>query len=124
MLCLHHCRIDAADFSTSITRKTNMPDDTEDVFPPPLTSKTVRLFPFENQHSAITLYTIFSILQRMRNDLGLEAMLEYMDFYRCLIETYNPHFKEAVGRALDLVSIEKIYTDAMRRGGKYGQDSF
>lgn len=100
-----------------------MSDQSADAFSPLQKAKVVKLFPFENHHAAITLYTIFSVLKRMRRELGLEAMIEYMDFYQNLIEKYNPQFKNAVGRALDVISVEKIYADAMKSGGNDGKDS-
>jgi len=83
----------------------------------------IKLVPFKDQKSAISLYAILSVLRRMRTELGLEAMLEYMDFYQALIEKHNPQFQEAVGKALEFINVGKIYEDAMRKGEK-GPGSF
>ena len=82
----------------------------------PKEDKVVKLIPFKDQSSAITLYAVLSILRRMRSDLGLEAMLEYMDCYRALIEKYNPQFHQAISSVLKQINIDKVYTDAMHQG--------
>jgi hypothetical protein len=84
----------------------------------PNAKRTMKLVPFKDQESAITLYAVLSVLKKMRRELGLEAMLEYMDFYQKLIEDHNPQFRQAVEKALELISIEKVYKDAIRNGEK------
>jgi len=64
--------------------------------------------------TTIGIYTVLTILAVMKQQLGLEAMLDYIDKYLYLIEQHNPQIKHAVQRALTLVSIEGIYNDAMR----------
>jgi hypothetical protein len=63
--------------------------------------------------STVAIYTVLTILLRMRNALGLEAMLEYIATYCSIIEKNNPRFKMAVKQALTLISIEKLYRDAI-----------
>ena len=60
-----------------------------------------------------------SILLVMKKDLGLEAMLEYMDQYLKTIDKHNPKLKFAVEKALSYMSVEKMYKDAMKREQKY-----
>ncbi len=93
-----------------------MPDHHEPFSPPPK-MKAVQLFPFKDQDFTITLYTMFLIFKKMRHELGLEAMLEYMDYYQTIIEHYNPLFQQAVRQALDRVSVHKIYANAVKRRG-------
>lgn len=81
-------------------------------------SKLVFL-PFKDQGTCLSLYTVLSVLRRMKQRLGLEAMLEYMEFYLTLIEKYNPQLEQAVGKALTLINLEKVYDDAMRKGEKH-----
>ena len=84
----------------------------------------LKLVPFKDAESAISLYALLSVFRRMRNQLGLEVMLEYMDFYHTRIEKHNPQFQQAVGKALELINVEKIYEDAMRNGENKGPGSF
>ena len=76
------------------------------LFPPRSSSW---IFP---QDHAVAVYSAFSILNEMRKELGLEAMLEYMGRYRRIVESYNPKMKSAVGQALTLMSVKKIYHEA------------
>ena len=66
-----------------------------------------------SENSTIAIYTILSILIKMQDELGLEAMLEYIDEYLRTIEKDNPRIKYAVSRALQLISLEKIYKEAV-----------
>lgn len=61
---------------------------------------------------SIAVYTKLSILIKMRQELGLEAMLEYLDAYVHSIEASNPELKRAVTKALTLISVRRIYTQA------------
>ena len=47
-----------------------------------------------NEHSVAT-YTVLCILKKMRDQMGLEAMIEYLEKYLETIETYNPKLKMA-----------------------------
>ena len=76
---------------------------------------------FFSNDKLVTVYTVLAILKTIKEDLSLEAMLEYLEKYLSAIETYNPRFKLAVKKALSLVDIEKIYKDMMlneQRGQK------
>ena len=72
---------------------------------------TILFFP----HS-IPAYTVLCVLLKMKQQLGLEAMLEYLDQYLEIINCHNPRLKVAVYKALSIVSVEKIYADAMGKG--------
>ena len=61
---------------------------------------------------SIPVYTVLTILKTMKNELGLEAMLEYMQHYISVIEVYNPALKAAVTKAVSLISMEGIYANA------------
>ena len=63
--------------------------------------------------NTVPIYTVLSILVKMKNSLGLEAMLEYIDKYLCTIEKHNPQIKYAASLAINLISVEKIYKEAM-----------
>ena len=67
---------------------------------------------FLSSNNMIAIYTVLSILLRMRQRLGLEAMLEYIKRYLETIEKREPSIKDAVSQAVDLISIEKIYKEA------------
>ena len=64
---------------------------------------------FLTPENTIAIFTTLTILLKMREQLGLEAMLEYMEFYILTIEEHNPRFKGAVARAIELMNVEKIY---------------
>lgn len=65
--------------------------------------------PFLTPENTIAIFTTLSILIKMKDHLGLEAMLEYMQFYLTTIEQHNPRFKGAVEQALSLMNVEKIH---------------
>ena len=71
------------------------------------------MFTHHNEQNSIAIYTVLSILIKMKNSLGLEATLEYVDKYLGTIEKHNPQVKHAVSQALQLISVEKIYKEAM-----------
>ncbi len=64
--------------------------------------------------NAVAIYTILAILTRLKTKVGLEAMLEYIEHYKKLIERYNPDFREAVDEAMALLNVEKMYRDITR----------
>ncbi|MBN1869072.1 MAG: hypothetical protein JW847_00630 [Candidatus Omnitrophica bacterium] len=78
-------------------------------------SKSAKKFPrmFNNASNFIAVYTVFCILRIMREQLCLEAMLDYMGTYLKIVESNNPLLKESVFKALSMISIKKIYEDAM-----------
>ncbi len=59
----------------------------------------------------VVIFTILSILMVMKEKLGLEVMLEYMEKYLTVIGETNPKIKQAVRQALSLISVEKMYHD-------------
>ena len=72
-------------------------------------------YPLSNFSSMISIYTGLCILHKMRHQLGLEAMMEYMDTYIQAMEEKNPILKAAVGQAVTVVSVERIYDEACRK---------
>lgn len=60
----------------------------------------------------LAIYTALRLLLKMKSTLGLEAMLIYISNYIRIIERFYPELKNAVSRAVDLISIEKIYKEA------------
>ena len=64
--------------------------------------------------NSVAVYTVLSILRKMKTELGFEAMLEYLEKYLLIIEQSNPPLKKAVEKALVIVRVEKIYQDAMK----------
>lgn len=64
-------------------------------------------------NESIAVYTVLSILVKMRHQLGLEAMMEYLDHYLRVIEQHNPKLKYAVSRALQMMNIQKMYDQAV-----------
>ena len=60
----------------------------------------------------VNTYTVLCILRKMKNQMGLEVMLEYLEKYLEVIENYNPRLKMAVIEALSRLNVEKIYQEA------------
>ena len=69
---------------------------------------------FLSPTNIIAIYTLLNVLLKMRRELGLEAMLQYMENYRRWLGAYNPKLQCAVLRALELIDVEKIYKEAMK----------
>ncbi len=69
---------------------------------------------FTSSTNSIAIYTVLCILRRMKQEVGLEAMLEYLDKYLGVIEANNPQLKHAVAKALGMMSVEKMYREAMK----------
>ena len=63
--------------------------------------------------NVLIIYTALSILMSMKLTLGLEAMLEYMTRYMCIMEKNNPQLRVAVQKALSIVDVEKLYREAL-----------
>ena len=63
---------------------------------------------------SIPVYTVLTILKKMKEELGLEAMLEYMQTYVSTIERYNPELKMAVTKAVSMMSMGRVYENACR----------
>ncbi|MCA9394885.1 MAG: hypothetical protein KC900_11825 [Candidatus Omnitrophica bacterium] len=61
---------------------------------------------------SIAVYTQLSILLRMRRELGLEAMLQYLEAYVQIVQRANPELKQAVDQALSMMSTKRIYRQA------------
>jgi len=78
--------------------------------------KSSKRFPHMLADSAnsIAVYTVLCILRGMKTQLGLGAMLEYMEEYLATIEKHNPKLKGAVLKAMSMMSIEKIYKEAIK----------
>lgn len=57
----------------------------------------------------VAFYTLLSVLLRMKKELGLEAMLEYMAQYLSAIDSHNPKLSTAVSKTLEKIPIEVFY---------------
>lgn len=64
------------------------------------------LFPPEHM---VACYTLLAVLSKMKKDLGLEAMLEYMALYLKVINSHNPKLARAVAQTLEIIPIEVMY---------------
>ncbi len=62
-------------------------------------------------HNILIIFTFLSVLLRMKERLGLEAMLEYMARYREIIISRNPSVQRAVTRAMEMINVERMYYD-------------
>ena len=75
---------------------------------PPMVKNT-----FFSGENMVAIYTVLSILVEMKKTLGLEATLEYIDKYLSTIEQHHPQIKNAASLAIKLISVEKIYNEAV-----------
>ncbi|MBI5415329.1 MAG: hypothetical protein HZA29_00790 [Candidatus Omnitrophica bacterium] len=69
---------------------------------------------FTSSANSVAVYTVLSILSRMKVRVGLEAMLEYLDRYLATVDSHNPELKQAVDKALGIVSVERLYREARK----------
>jgi len=67
-----------------------------------------------NSANTLAVYTVLCILRSMREDLGLEAMLEYTGKYLETMERCNPKLKHAVSQVISKLNVEKIYKEAFK----------
>lgn len=74
--------------------------------------------PLFKSNNLVTIYTVFRILTAMRRQLGLEAMLEYIERSTSVLEHENPRLKSTVTQALTFMNVEKIYKDTVRTDEK------
>jgi hypothetical protein len=57
----------------------------------------------------VEVYSVVAILRDMRNELGLEAMSEFLDLYVMAIEKKNPDLKNVLHEALSEHAINHFY---------------
>ena len=69
--------------------------------------------PLLDHDNTMAIYTVLRILMRLKDQLGIEAMLEYIKQYLALIDRNNPEIDGAVSYVLSRLSVEKLYGDAM-----------
>ena len=72
---------------------------------------------FPPEHIA-AFYTLLTVLLKMKKELGLEVMLEYMARYIKEIDSHNPQFSQAVAKTLENIPIEVFYHEL----GKYSKN--
>jgi|CXWL01.1.fsa_nt_gi hypothetical protein len=65
--------------------------------------------PFFPPEHIVAFYTLLTVLTKMKKELGLEAMLEYMALYLKEIDSHNPKLAMAVAKTLELIPIEVFY---------------
>jgi hypothetical protein len=58
---------------------------------------------------SIAVYSVIAILRNMRNELGLEAMSEFVDLYVTAVERINPELKNILHEALSEQAINHFY---------------
>lgn len=61
----------------------------------------------------ITIYTVMKVLARMKDQLGLEAMLQYIERYSLFIEKQNPELKKTVRNAIVNLDVVNMYIEGM-----------
>ena len=58
---------------------------------------------------SIHAYTILKVLLKMRRELGLEAMLEYIEHYVYVVGKNNQSMNIAVTKCLNKIDAGKLY---------------
>jgi len=61
----------------------------------------------------ITIYTVMKVMARMKETMGLEAMLQYMERYSIFIEKQNPELKKTVRKAIVNLDVVNMYIEGM-----------
>lgn len=69
--------------------------------------------PLYSTANLIVVYIVLFLLTKMRAELGLEAMLDYMRRYMEKLETSQPDLKSHIHRTLRDVDIEKMYKETL-----------
>lgn len=83
------------------------------LFPPPFRKPSSNfLHILAESNSSICVYTVFCILNCMKDKIGMKPMLDYMDEYLKIIEFRNPSIKRSVAKAIKKVDIQAIYKEA------------
>ncbi len=61
----------------------------------------------------LTIYIVMRILKLIKNQMGLEAMLEYVDKYIEKNENRHPQFPKAFSLAMQNQKLESIYENTV-----------
>jgi len=77
-------------------------------FPDDRTAKSDRM----GINSLITVYIVLHVLRQMREELGLEAALEYAVKYMEKIERHNPKIKAYTAKFMPGLDVEQMYKDS------------
>ena len=75
--------------------------------------------PLGNANYTLTIYIVMRILKLIRNQMGLEAMLEYVDKFVEKNENRHPQFPKAFSLAMNNQKLETIYENTVH----YTKDS-
>jgi hypothetical protein len=57
----------------------------------------------------IAIVTFLSVLLQMRKELGLEAMLQYMENYQKIAIKENTNLNRAITCALEITDVKRIF---------------
>ncbi len=68
----------------------------------------------ETGHYTLTVYIVMRMLKLIRHQMGLEAMLEYIDKYIEKNENRHPQFPQAFSLAMNKQKLETIYENTVK----------
>ena len=68
----------------------------------------------ETGHYTLTVYIVMRMLRLIRHQMGLEAMLEYIDKYIEKNENRHPQFPQAFSLAMNKQKLETIYENTVK----------
>ncbi len=76
------------------------------------------VLPLLKQENIVAIYVVLLVLKKMRKELGLEPMHEYMDAYIKIIGRHNLHLKRVVEQLLAVLNVDRIYQDCINNEKK------
>ena len=65
--------------------------------------------------SAIVIYTTLRLLNKMKRILGLEIMLEYIDYSIQALEKLNSDLRSNTTQVLEIIDVDKIYREVKQK---------
>ena len=94
-------------FNDEFDGKDSVPSGKENLTPSPNN--------YPHRDHLVILFTGTAILLKMKQTLGMEAMLEYMEEFFREYEQKCPLVRAAVMRMMNQVSVQTLYKEAMGR---------
>lgn len=68
----------------------------------------------ETAQCTLTVYIVIRLLKQIKNRMGLEAMIEYMDHFIQKQENRHPQFPQAFSLAMNQEKLETIYDNTVK----------
>ena len=85
---------------------------------PPKSFNIPPVLPLLKQENIVAIYVVLSVLKKMRTELGLETMHEYMDAYLSIIGRHNFNLKRVVEQLIAVLNVDRIYRECLNNDKK------